>query len=74
MAKIIAGLATMVLAPAAQAETIGFDGDAAGVAPAGWLWQHRWRLAALVGRGGCRGGQPAQCAETVRLGSFFPGA
>ncbi|MEI7870996.1 MAG: hypothetical protein WCK95_02705 [Alphaproteobacteria bacterium] len=37
MIKIAAGLAMAAIATAAQAETIGFDGDAAGAAPAGWL-------------------------------------
>ena len=37
MAKIIAGLAMAALATAAQAETVGFDGDPAGALPAGWV-------------------------------------
>lgn len=37
MTKIIAGLAMAALATAAQAETVGFDADAVGAAPAGWL-------------------------------------
>ena len=37
MTKIAAGLAMAALAATAQAETIGFDGDRAGAAPAGWL-------------------------------------
>jgi hypothetical protein len=37
MAKIVAGLAAAALATTAQAETVGFDRDPAGVAPAGWL-------------------------------------
>ena len=37
MAKIVAGLAMAALATAAQAETVGFDGDPAGSLPAGWM-------------------------------------
>ena len=36
-AKIVAGVAVAALATAAQAETVGFDRDPAGAAPAGWV-------------------------------------
>jgi hypothetical protein len=37
MAKIVAGVAVAGLAAAAHAETVTFDGDRAGAAPAGWI-------------------------------------
>jgi len=37
MAKIVAGLAVAGLAAGAHAETVTFDGDRAGAAPAGWI-------------------------------------
>ena len=37
MAKIVAGLAVAGVAAGAQAETVTFDGDRAGAAPAGWI-------------------------------------
>jgi len=37
MAKIVAGVAAAALATAARAETVGFDRDPAGAAPAGWV-------------------------------------
>ena len=37
MAKIVAGVAVAALATAAQAETVGFDRDAAGAVPDGWV-------------------------------------
>ena len=36
-AKIVAGVAVAALVTAAQAETVGFDRDPAGAAPAGWV-------------------------------------
>ena len=36
MAKIVAGLATVALATAAQAESVGFNSDPVGAPPAGW--------------------------------------
>ena len=36
MKRIVSGLVVMVLASAAQAETVGFNADAVGVPPAGW--------------------------------------
>ncbi|HET6221067.1 MAG TPA: hypothetical protein VFE11_02835 [Dongiaceae bacterium] len=37
MAKIVAGLAVAGVAAGAHAETVTFDGDRAGAAPAGWI-------------------------------------